>query len=302
MLLEEALQLARLDVGLEASAQIDRRRLAQRHHGGRHRDVVREHDRVLALRERHVEEPERHHDSLNLSGQPAGLEAHAVADAERPRAEEQHARQHVAEGVLRGQADDHGGERTADRERPRVESRSAQRHEQRDCKQDQPDEEADRAGGRGVEAIEQRRTEGATDVAGEPPAERDQGDGTREAHRLVDAEQLDAVAVREVDEDDEWRDEQDLLARPGGVLPDLRRRRRTQLRDCLDGPRVADRLHGAPVAAEEPHSPLTSMRKAAVVVAPGSTTGIAPVTSAFVGAVIGSKQIRDWPPGAYTWA
>ena len=44
------------------------------------------------------------------------------------------------------------------------------------------------------------------------------------------------------------------------------------------------------------------MRKLALNSSPGSTVCRSPVMRALVGAVIGSKQINDWPSGAYTWA
>ena len=138
-LLEERLQLARLHIRLQPRAQIHSRRFTERHDGRGHRHVVRDHDRVLALGEGHVEESERHHHALDLTAHAARLEADAIAYAEGARAQQQNAGEDVAEGVLRGETEDDSGERAADRERARVETCVAQRHEQRDTEQQQAD-------------------------------------------------------------------------------------------------------------------------------------------------------------------
>jgi hypothetical protein len=78
---------------------------------------------VGALRERRVEQAERADDALDLAGDAAALEADALADAERPRAQQDGARDEVAERLLRRETDDHRGEGTADGQRARVEPR-----------------------------------------------------------------------------------------------------------------------------------------------------------------------------------
>ena len=76
----------------------------------REHDVVGHHDGVLALGERRVEQPERGDDALDLAGQAARLQPHAVADLERARADQDDAGDHVAERLLGGETDDHRGD------------------------------------------------------------------------------------------------------------------------------------------------------------------------------------------------
>ena len=157
VLLEQILDLARAHVGPQARPQVDRRRLAQRHHRRREHDVVRDHDRVVALRERRVEQAERRHDALELAGQAARLEADAVADAERPRRDQHQARDEIAERLLRGETEDDRGDGTTDGQRLGLEPGDPQRRQRRDGQEGQADEEADRARRRRIEALEQRR-------------------------------------------------------------------------------------------------------------------------------------------------
>ena len=82
---------------------------------------------VVALREGRVEQAERADDALDLPGEAAALQAHALADPERPRAEQHHAGEEVAERLLRRETDDDRGEGAADGQRPRVEPGDAQR-------------------------------------------------------------------------------------------------------------------------------------------------------------------------------
>ena len=127
--LEQRLDLARAHVGAQPGAQVDRGGLAQRHDGGAEHDVVRDHDRVLALREGRVEQAERGDDALDLAGHGAGLQPHAVADPERARGDQDHAGDQVAERLLGRETDDDGGDRASDGQRGRVQPADAQRQQ-----------------------------------------------------------------------------------------------------------------------------------------------------------------------------
>ena len=81
-----------LDVRPQPRAQVDRAGSRSGTTAAVEHDVVRDHDRVLALRERRVEQAERRDDALDLAREPAGLQPHAVADPERPRGDQHHAR------------------------------------------------------------------------------------------------------------------------------------------------------------------------------------------------------------------
>ena len=157
-------------------AHVDRLRLAQRHDRRAEHDAVGDHDAVLPARERRVEQAERADDALGLAGEPAGLQPHALADAERARAQQDGAGDQVAERLLRGEADDDGGEGAADGERARREPGDPQRDDGHDRDRHEPQQEADRAGGARVHAAHQVRADGAAEVARERPAERDQRD------------------------------------------------------------------------------------------------------------------------------
>ena len=143
--------------------------------------------------------------SLDLPGDPAALEPHPLANAERAGAEQHGAGDEVAEGLLRRETDDDRGERAADGERPRVEAGDAQRDDDRQTDEDQADEEPDRSRGAGIEATEEGRPQRSPDVAGDLPAEHDEHDRGDDLDRLVEVapEQLVAVVV-----DDEDRHEQ----------------------------------------------------------------------------------------------
>ena len=82
----------------------------------------------------------------------------------------------------------------------------------REPDEDQADEEADRAGGRGIEAAEQRRPERPPDVARDLPAQDDEHDRRGDLHRrLVRApEEVVAIAVDDQDPDED-RDHDDGL-------------------------------------------------------------------------------------------
>ena len=186
-----------LDVGAQAGAQVDGGGLAQRHDRGAEDDVVRDHDRVLALGERRVEQAERGDDALDLAGEAAGLQAHAVADLERPHGDQHEAGDQVAERLLGGETDDDRGDGAADGQRARVQpgDRSATiaattRNASRIRKPTVP-------AVAGVHAAEQRGRREAPEVARERPAERDHHDRGGDADRRVDAEDLLALDVRD---------------------------------------------------------------------------------------------------------
>ena len=151
----------------------------QRQHGDVQHDAVGHHDRVIARGERRVEQPERADRALELARERAALQAHAVAHAERARAQQHRAGDHVAERLLGRETEDHRRERAAEGERARFDARHAQRHEQRQHDRHQADQEPDRAGGGRVQAPEQRRPEPAADVARDRPAEDHQRDHRR---------------------------------------------------------------------------------------------------------------------------
>jgi len=98
--------------GRSRAAQVDGRGLAQRDDRRRQHHVVRHHDRLLAARQRRVEQPERGHHALHLARQAARLEAHPVADLERARRDQDDARDQVAQRLLGGEADDDGEDRS----------------------------------------------------------------------------------------------------------------------------------------------------------------------------------------------
>src|SRR4051794_26642343 len=112
--LEQRLDVGWRDARPQARTQVDGVRLAQRDDRHVQHDAVGDHDLLFALAQDGVEEPERADGALDSAGQPAALQAHALTDAERPRAEQHGAGEQVAERLLRGETDDDGGERTAD--------------------------------------------------------------------------------------------------------------------------------------------------------------------------------------------
>ena len=121
-LLQQRLDVDRRDAGPQPRAQVDAGRLAQRDHRDAQHDVVGDHDLVLAVGEDRVEQPERADDALDLPASAAALQPHAVADAERPRAEQHEAGEEVAERLLGGETEDDRGERAADGQRARVQA------------------------------------------------------------------------------------------------------------------------------------------------------------------------------------
>ena len=126
-LVEQLLDLARHDVRAQPRAEVDGRGLAQRHDRGREHDVVRDHDRVVAAGEGRVEQAERGDDALELAGEVAGLQPHAVADLERPGGDQHDARDQVAQRLLGGEAEDDRDDGAGHGERPRLEPGDVQR-------------------------------------------------------------------------------------------------------------------------------------------------------------------------------
>ena len=178
--------------------------------------------------ERRVQQAQRADRPLDLPGQRPALQAHPLADPERPRAEQHRARDQVAQRLLRRQAEDHRGESAARapasglRSRPRCSATSSVTDERR-----QADQEADRSRRRRVQAPEQRRPERPPDVARDRPAEdqqHDHGDdrsgvfaferacrGGRACRVL--AEQAHAVVVEDDDPHEQRHQHQRLQAR-----------------------------------------------------------------------------------------
>ena len=220
-LLEQRLHVARPDVGAQARAQVDGRGLAQRDDRRRQHDVVRDHDRVLALREGRVEQPERRDDALDLAREPARLQAHAVADPERPRRDQHHAGDQVPERLLRGETEDDGGDRATDGQRLGLQPGDAQRHERRHGEEHEPDQEADGPRGRRVHPAEQRGRGEAAEVARQRPAQHHHRDRRGDAHRRVDAEQLLAAQVRDSVIAEQRHDDHELAAGAAGALGGL---------------------------------------------------------------------------------
>ena len=163
---------------------------------------------------RDVEQAERGDRALDLAGQAAALQPHAVADPERPRGDQHHAGDQVAERLLGGEAEDDGGDRH--HRRPACAGparRSAARTSAGDGEEREPDQERDRPGRARVDAAEQRRLDPAAEVARQRPAEDHQHDRRRHAHGRVDAEQLLAHEVGDDRRHGQRDDEQQLPPR-----------------------------------------------------------------------------------------
>ena len=164
---------------------------------------------VLATGELGVQEPERADDALDGAADGTGLQPDPFADAERPRAQQHHSGEQVAERLLRGKTEDHGGERAGGDERGRAHAGDVQRHEDRDPDRHESDEETNRPGGARVHPAEERGAEQAADVAGDGPTQREQRQHRRGRDRVdptavfADAEPGLVVVV-----DDYYRDEQ----------------------------------------------------------------------------------------------
>jgi hypothetical protein len=220
---QQRLDLAGLDVRPQARSQVDPGGLLERHDGRAEHDVVGDHDRVLALGEGRVEEPERAHDALELAGEPAGLEPHAVAHPERPSRDQDHAGDQVAERLLRREAEDHGGDRAADGQRLRADAREREARGGGRGDEREADQEPDRAGRGRVHAAEEPRGAGAADVARQQPAEHDHHHGGGDADRRVGAEELLALDVGEDRQAEQRQEHQELHAGLLGALRGLER-------------------------------------------------------------------------------
>ena len=217
---EQALHVAGPDVRPQARQQVDRGGLSERDDGAVQRDGVGDHHGVGALGDGDVEQPERRDLTLDLAGDRPALEANAVPDPERPRADEHHAGDEVAEGLLGRETEDDGGEGTTEREGARRDPRDAQCDENGRDDRHQPDQEPDGAGGGGVQTPQQSRTEGLADVARERPADRDEEYDRDDPGGLVDPEEIDAIVVGHEDAREQRPQKQRLAPRPAGLLLD----------------------------------------------------------------------------------
>ena len=168
--LEQLLNLRGPRVGPQPCAQIDVRGLPQRNNRACQHHAVRDHGGVLALGEGRVEQPQGCHGALHLPGNPAALEAHALAHPEGPGAEQHHARDEVAKCLLGRETEHHRRHSTTDGERPRLEAGEPECHEHRESERDEPDEETDGAGVGRVHPAEEGGTDRAAEVTGERPA------------------------------------------------------------------------------------------------------------------------------------
>ena len=86
---------------------------------------------------------------------------------------------------------------TTDRERLRLQPGDAECDQDGERDREEANQEAERAGRAGVEALEEDRADGAADVARERPAQDHERDHAGDADRHVDAEQVHAVLVGE---------------------------------------------------------------------------------------------------------
>ena len=217
-IVEQALDLGRLDAGPQAREQVDRVGLAQRHDRAREHDRVGDHDRVLAARQVGEQQPQRGDGALDLARQRPGLEPDAIAHAERPRGEQHDAGEHVAERLLRGQTDDHGGEGRRGQQGLGFEARDRQREEQDRDPRNEADEEAHRPGGGRVHAAEEQRADGTAERPSDRPAQDQEQDdrGDPDVERVA----LDVVAVGVQDHDprEERGEDEQLAAGTLGLL------------------------------------------------------------------------------------
>jgi hypothetical protein len=113
-----------IDGHRQPGAHVDRIRLAHRPRRHRERGVVWDQYLVVAVVERHVQQPMRRDRGLHVHAEPG--EAHPVADLERPCREQDDAGEDVPERLLGGQAEHHGREARARRERAWLEAGQAQ--------------------------------------------------------------------------------------------------------------------------------------------------------------------------------
>ena len=102
-----------------------------------------------------------------------GLQAHALADPERPGAQENQTGDQVAERLLGRETDDDGGEGASGHERGWRSARATlEGEQQRDAERGQADDEANRSRGRRIHAAEERGRSRLADVAGNRPTQR----------------------------------------------------------------------------------------------------------------------------------
>lgn len=173
----------------------------------------------------HVEQALVGHGALHVHAE--AVEAHAVTHAEGPRREQHHAGDHVAEGLLGGQAEHPRGEARAGRQRAGVQAGQPQAHERPDDHGAQAQNEAHDAGGAGGEAAVELRLQQPADVHRKRPAEHHQQGRDADLHRLVDPEELLAIDIGRHERGHQGNDHHELAAPTAGslfVLGGLRRR------------------------------------------------------------------------------
>ena len=156
--------------GAQPGAQVDRVGLAQRDDRGVEDRAVGQHDLLLALLQDGVEQAQRGHHALVRAAQRARLEAHALADPEGPRAEQDGAGEQVAERLLRRETEDDRGEGGGGEQSRGVGPGDAEGDHDRDHDRDEANEEADGAGGPGIHPPEESRRRRSAHVAGDRPA------------------------------------------------------------------------------------------------------------------------------------
>jgi hypothetical protein len=140
-------------------------------HGDVQEHAVGHHDPVRPADEVRVEEAKRADDPLDLPGEGPTPEAHTLADAEGPRAEQEQTGEEVPQRLLGGEPHDDRGERAADRERAGVKTGDPERHHGDEDDGRQADQEADDAGRSRLHAAEQRRGQTAAERPSRPPSE-----------------------------------------------------------------------------------------------------------------------------------
>ena len=109
-LLEHVVDLAGGGVRAQAGAQLDALGLLQRDHGRLDDDAVGDHDPVGSADQRRVEEAERADHPVDLAGEDAADQLHALADSERASAEQDGAGEQVPDRLLGRETQDDGGE------------------------------------------------------------------------------------------------------------------------------------------------------------------------------------------------
>ena len=141
-------------------------------------------------------------------------EADALADAEGMRRDEDDPGEDVADGLLRREPDDHGGKRGAYDEGGGVETGDPQADQQDRDEGDEPDQKAGDPSRPGLEPPHQHRLQRPTQAPRQRPTGHDQRPRGGQADGLVESEELDPIAVRDPDHDQQRDQDDELLARP----------------------------------------------------------------------------------------